>query len=267
MDKEEICARLEGIAEYNRDEALWFLMSLYDDGDYQTLRTALLETERLIKQIANSNENELNGFCLKLDSEKQDSVEALLFVRKDVLNMMMRPTENEVRRMERQNESLLQLTKRMEKHANLLGMVLDDTTHKTDSFLFDYEIVGGMIYEYNPEIGILQMPEDEFYGSDFSYIHNLIRAIDNGESIVEFSSAAWPLDNGISWAEDFLNNEAFEHICICRAVNAICTGKTYSITDFLRMNNFVTRLRIEYMKDWDARRERLISQDSQEHNK
>lgn len=262
MDKDEICARLEVIAEYNRDEAPWFLMSLNEDGDYQTLRTALLETERLIKQIDKPNEDNLNDLCLKLDSEKQDSVEGLLFVRKHVLNMMMRPTENEVRRMERQNESLLQLTKRMEKHANLLGMVLDDTTHKSDHFLADYETAGGMRYEYDPEIGILQMPEDEFYGSDFSYVHNLIRTFDNSESIVEFNSGAWPLDNGVSWAEDSLNDEAFEHICICRAVHAICTGKTYSIPDLLRMNNFVTRLHIEYMMDWDARFERLINQNS-----
>ena len=53
-------------------------------------------------------------------------------------------------------------------------------------------------------------------------------------------------DDGSTWAEGWLDHPAFKHICICHAVHDICTHKSYSIPDLLRMNDFWCEVKITH---------------------
>lgn len=50
------------------------------------------------------------------------------------------------------------------------------------------------------------------------------------------------LDDGTTWADGFLWNPEFEHICICHALHCLCCHAHYPIPDALRMTSFQTEM-------------------------
>jgi len=121
---------------------------------------------------------------------------------------------------------------------------------------------------------ILQLPDDNYNGSDFAYMINLIgeseefhsyyfgRNIEEckihhrKECTIEGNECKNELDDGVSWAEGNLYNPAFKGIVICHAVNSSCNDHPYSIPDLLRINSYWVDVKItcQHITDQRGRR-------------
>ena len=87
---------------------------------------------------------------------------------------------------------------------------------------------------------------DGFQIEDIEYTSKSIELDDPpsmSDAELEFAD---DFDDGITWAEGWLNHPAFKHICICHAVHDICTHKSYSLPDLLRMNDFWCEVKITH---------------------
>lgn len=252
MNKTEIQNSILLVSKGDYDEDFRLIDYLRDKADYDERRVFLLETERLIKQIAGPASDDNNiGFC-KWGNEEIDSLRMLVSSRGFLLNLMMRPTPNEVRRLEVLNAELFRITKEMERQADCMGRMFAATRHKVDDKQ-RYDIEGELKYEYNEASGALVMPEDRYYGSDFSYMLNLqtylLERSNEYKIIDRFCPFDESMDDGTTWAEGPLHRPAFSQICICHAVHAICTHMDYSIPDLLRMTSFVKQMHIWYERE------------------
>jgi hypothetical protein len=193
--------------------------------------------------------------------EVVSQVKDLLDDRCQVLNEMFQATEEEVRRFEKVNALLLNLTnKTHNRTANLYRSLLP---FKRDSDFDDIITVEGKLtIPYDEELAVLRLENDSFYGSYFNRMHEVIHELlEHGWNwIIECLKSPEPndspnmtntelgfkniLDDGNTWGEECLDRSEFNHICICYAVHDICTHKPYSIPDLLRMNDFECEAKI-----------------------
>ena len=112
----------------------------------------------------------------------------------------------------------------------------------------NFEVEGNLNYNPNATDTIVQMANDEYYGSDFAKIHQVIEMLFNqGFFTVKCADFVRPsdlvndFDNG-NWEtgyEDWQPQaEKFKYINICFAIHSLNAYHPYSIPDILRMNNF-----------------------------
>lgn len=194
--------------------------------------------------------------------EDDDHILSLIELRSKLLDEMFLATPAEMKRFEHQNKRLFALTNKMyHRTAEMYRCWLKaDMLPKGEKENRHYEIEGWLEYCFEDETSIITMEEDEYYGSDFLYMHNLIddyqrNRYHRGRSEIascsaDVDSSKLPdmadeelgfvneLDDGQSWAEGSLHNPAFDKYCICYALHAICTHAPYSIADMLRMDEF-----------------------------
>lgn len=223
---------------------------------YVGLREQLLSVEEEIKLLVGSNP--MRFYLLQINEDTMLRLEELANKRCSILNQMFKASPWEVKRFEEINTLLYELTMKMYKRtARLYRSLL--TGEKDASFDDDYNIEGTLNYAYNGIKSVLQLEDDEYYGSDFNYMleltnlltkksHNIVEDIISASILYnpkhtlevtdEELECVDTLDDGRTWAEGCLNIPEFEHICICYAVHDICTHKPYSIPDLLRMNDF-----------------------------
>ena len=112
----------------------------------------------------------------------------------------------------------------------------------------NFEVEGRLNYNPNAANAILQMENDEYFGSDFVKIHQVIDMLfDQGylpikcadyvrasDLVNDFSDGKW--ETGY---EDWQPQaEKFKYINICFAIHSLNAYHPYSIPDILRMNNF-----------------------------
>ncbi|MDE7102301.1 MAG: hypothetical protein K2O37_05850 [Bacteroidales bacterium] len=115
------------------------------------------------------------------------------------------------------------------------------------------------------------MTNDSYYGSDFRrmlsiidqlYLHQCkgfeIKGIEHSGKSIKLDDAPDMsneelgfrdnLNDGDDWGRDtFLGGySAFNHICICHAIHAICSHQPYSIPDLLRMNDFWCEVKVTH---------------------
>ena len=141
----------------------------------------------------------------------------------------------------------------LEKQKNEAG----DAVVTTVLFDDQYEIEAAMrVYgDTSDEECIVKLPEDEYYGSDFllaaealnftmpdNWNHSncfyCMEAPDlNTEKDNPGTSFTDTMEDGLSWAEGALCNDALKHICICFPIHDICCHNPYSIPDLLRIND------------------------------
>jgi len=175
------------------------------------------------------------------------------------------------------NDLLLNLTNQMYRRTNSLYRQTILCADK--DFDDDYEAEGSLMIDVDYEKDevckdILQLSDDNFYGSDFAYMINLIgeseefhsyyfgRNIEEcnihhrEECTLEENECKNELDDGVSWAEGNLCNSAFNDIVICHAAHSICTHHPYSIPDLLRINSYWIDVKVtcQHITDQQGRR-------------
>lgn len=228
------------------------------------------QLRRVEASILRLTGRDMDRLSVRLISEKKrERIWELIMERKSQLNRMFAATAEEVERMERVNSLLLDLTQQMyRRSAELYRRVLDTTLDKT--FDDDVMVEGSLKYDCNGPDSVLHLTNDHYYGSDFTRMLQIISWLyscdvegfqpeeiectstgsidpDDTPSMSDVQLGfANDLDDGTTWAEGWLDHPAFKHICICHAVHDICTHKSYSIPDLLRMNDFWCEVKISH---------------------
>lgn len=243
-------------------------MDFYSDSIYDYIRT--LDNTDEIRKLLKKVEAELIKIVgveksyshQKFGEEDDEHILLLIELRSEILDEMFLATPVEMKRFEHQNKRLFALTNKMyHRTAEMYRCWLKaDMLPKGEKENMHYEIEGWLEYCFEDETSIITMDEDEYYGSDFLYMHNLIDDYQRNRYLrgrceiascsADLDSCKLPemtdeelgfvneLDDGQSWAEGSLHNPAFDKYCICYAAHSICTHSPYSIADMLRMDEF-----------------------------
>ena len=248
-----------------------FYDSIREAKDEEELRGILRKVETEIKERVGNNHYE---FYSKASNEEKEAIEELLGTRSFILNQMFErfsATPDEVKLFEKVNSLLDKLTKQMYKRTTSLYRSFLASCRDND-FDDDYEVEGvltcNLDYDCNEEENdtVLTFDNDDFYGSDFSYMIPLVSYMeeemhgsfgkeinschvyhkeDNTPNMTdeELDCYDW-YDDGTTWAEGCLCVKELEHIKMCYAVHSICTHHEYAIPDLLRMTDFWVEVKI-----------------------
>lgn len=219
------------------------------------LRSRLLKTEEKIKAIVSKSHN---GYAWDMCPVQRNKIDSLLADRSAYLNRMFLATPEEVNRFEELNNKLLKMADVMRKRSAMLWETIVEMK-KMPEFDDEYEIEGILkIQGWNDEEEILKLPEDEYYGSDFQFMSEILHEMipdcmnqahcrkwlaphgleDTGtDPGTTFTDS---MEDGTTWAEGPLCHPALSHICICYPIHDICTHHPFSIPDLLRIKDFKT---------------------------
>jgi hypothetical protein len=147
-------------------------------------------------------------------------------------------------RMDKLNDQLKAITRQMHERVAIVNE--DAAKIFVDG---NFEVEGRLNYNPNAANAILQMENDEYFGSDFVKIHQVIDMLfDQGylpvkcADFVRASDLVNNFDDG-NWEtayEDWQPQaDKFKYINICFAIHSLnAYPPPYSIPDILRMNNF-----------------------------
>ena len=255
---------------------LYFLNEHPQTNNSYHLRKQLQRVERRILRITSTNPD---SWRWTRSQKKLEHIGLLIRKRKDLLNKMFVGTSEEVTRMEQVNARLLDLTQRMySRSAELYREVLFSYDKTFDD---DVMIESSITYCCDCNESVLGMTNDSYYGSDFRrmlsiidllYLHQCkgfeIKGIEHSGKSIKLDDAPDMsneelgfrdnLNDGDDWGRDtFLGGySAFNHICICHAIHAICSHHPYSIPDLLRMNDFWCEVKVthQHLVRQDGRR-------------
>lgn len=134
---------------------------------------------------------------------------------------------------------------------------------KMSEFDDEYEVEGILKTQgWNDEDEVPKLPEDEYYGSDFQYMSEVLHEM-MPDCINQAPCRKWleshslnnketgpgtaftdTMEDGTTWAEGPLYHPALSHICICHPIHDICTQNPFSIPDLLRINDFKTTVKL-----------------------
>ena len=212
------------------------------------MKKLFYETEEFLKEKVEKIESEIltltdDGRACCVSDDKGAYLAKLIEERKDTLDALFQATPNEVMRMDKLNDQLKAITRQMHER---VAIVNDDA-----SKIFvdcNYEVEGNLNYNPNATDAIVQMANDEYYGSDFAKIHQVIDMLFGlGFFTVKCADFVRPsdlvndFDNG-NWEtgyEDWQPQaDKFKYINICFAIHSLNAYHPYSIPDILQMNNF-----------------------------
>ena len=218
-------------------------------------REILRQVEEELKELIGKGIEHFGITYEKMENEERGKLDALICVRKHILNDMFRPTSAEVERLCRLNDLLHHLMRR--RTAELYRFLL--RMGKDAAFDDDYEVEGELCYSFNGGQSILKLEDDAHYGSDFAYMIELADAYvyETSYHYIEQCHISYnprhtpevtdeeldirnPLDDGTSWAEGVLCIPQLESVCICYPLHDLFSHKPYSVPDILRMNDFWT---------------------------
>lgn len=199
------------------------------------------------------------------ESEEYRLVEELILDRMVILNILFKIhcSDEEVKRIKVVNNHLYDLTKELHrKTADTYRMLLK--WPQDDGFTDDINIDGSISYSCDTEMDFLRLEDDDYYCSDFGQMLAVISATenDNRPDIVSTYCSWCPdeananmsdkelgvedtMNDGESWNEGFQDVPQLDDIVFCHAVHDICTHRSYSIPDLLRMNNFTAEVKVE----------------------
>ena len=212
------------------------------------MKKLINETMEHLKEEVAKIEREIlmltdGGTACCVSDDKGAYLVKLIEERKNALDALFQATPEEVMRMDKLNDQLKAITRQMHER---VAIVNEDA-----SKIFgdgDFEVEGHLNYNLNAASAILQLENDEFFGSDFAKIHQVIDILFNqGYLTVKCTDFVRPADlvNDFSdgkWEtgyEDWQPQaEKFKYINICFAIHSLNAYHPYSIPDILRMNNF-----------------------------
>ena len=202
-------------------------------------------------------------------------LDALLDLRCWALNSMFEVhcSDEEVRRFTAINDKLYTMTESMYERARMVNdLIKTMPLHEKDD---DVEVEAKLKFWEDGAPSVLEIEDDDFYGSDFTRMILLRSIIDsdyrsydeiervaiypklvNGKLIPDDTEIKNDMDDGTTWAEAWLRHPKLDHLIVCHAVHDICTHKNYSIPDLLRMNTFEVSIdiNIQQIEDQDGAR-------------
>ena len=182
-------------------------------------------------------------------------------------------SDEEVRRFTAINDKLYTMTESMYERARMVNELIKTMPlHEKDD---EVEVEAKLKFWEDGAPSVLEIEDDEFYGSDFTRMIVLRSIIDSdyksydkiervaiypklvdGKLIPDDTEIKNDMDDGTTWAEAWLRHPKLDHLIVCHAVHDICTHKNYSIPDLLRMNTFEVSIdiKIQQIEDQDGAR-------------
>lgn len=260
----DIKALLDELEDWNSDAYSILLDYVRSREGADAKRSVLLAVERKIKAIVGDN-----GYRKSAFSESEaDWLHSLIMLRNCILdNMMSAPKPFEVERLRVLNDKLVRLTKETYENTRLAWLMVRNTPYKQDNRCA-YEVEGMLDFAYNDDDAVIEMENDGYYASDFSYMIRLIseliedgaisvpRGIANASGYFFYDDDERnrgllndSLDDGQSWNEGVFRNSAFDGITICHAIHALWDHQPYSGPDILRMDDFLVKVTATYERE------------------
>lgn len=255
---------LNELEDWNSDAFSILLDYVRSQEGADAKRNVLLAVERKIKAVAGDSGNRKRAFS----ESEVDWLHSLIMLRNGILDdMMSEPKPFEVERLSVLNDKLLRMTKETYENTRLAWLMVRNTPYKQDDRAA-YEVEGILGFTYSDEDAVIEMENDGYYASDFSYMIQLIsELIENGtivkpRGIADASGCFFyddeernldlledSLDDGHSWNEGVFRNSAFDGITICHAIHALWDHQLYSGLDILRMDDFLVRVTATYERE------------------
>ena len=210
-----------------------------------------------------------------LSPDQFDLLDSLLLLRGWALNSLFEVhcTDEEVRRFSAINDKLYAMTESMYERAQMVNELIKTMPlHEKDD---DVEVEAKLKFWEDGAPSVLEIEDDEFYGSDFTRMIVLLSLIDSdyksydeiervaiypklvdGKLIPDNTEIKNDMDDGTTWAQAWLRHPKLDHLIVCHAVHDICSHKNYSIPDLLRMNTFEVSvdIKIQQIEDQDGAR-------------
>ena len=212
------------------------------------MKKLINETMEYLKEKVAQIESEIllltdGGTARCVSDDKGAYLVKLIEERKETLDALFQATPDEVMRMDKLNDQLKAITRQMHERVAIVNE--DAAKIFVDG---NFEVEGRLNYNPNVAGAILQMENDEYFGSDFAKIHKVIDMLfDQGylpikcADFVRASDLVNDFDNG-NWEtayEDWQPGaEAFKDLNICLALHSFNAYQPYSLADILRMNKF-----------------------------
>lgn len=234
------------------------------------IRENLKEIETEIKTIVGPGKEDWVEIPKKADREK---IWYLLKSRSYCLNMLFRKDPNGIEKFREINNLLKDLSDRLyKKGAKVYRQYLSSGVD--NEFDDDFMIEADLRFVYNGNESVSVLGDEEYYGSDFNYMMNVISDLNYHAPLAgasyskcflktdtpEMSDEGLQLDNTYDkyyyWSEikDWIP-EVID-IKICNAINEMLIYNKYSVADLLRMNDFRCEVKAVYQhfRDQDANR-------------
>lgn len=228
----------------------------------EKLRKRLLTIETDIKTIIGPRK-EKDWVDVPVDINR-GKLENLLQSRRYCLDMLFRKDPMGLEHFRKVNDYLKKLSDRMYmKGAKVYRQYL--ASGIDEEFDDDFMIEADMRFVYNGEESIAEIGDEEYYGSDFNYMINVIydlcadvplagasfsksfRQTDRPQMSDKELELDNRYDNACDWGELKIWVPELESIKICHAVNEICVyNHGYSVADLLRMNDFWCEVKAIY---------------------
>ena len=240
-----------------------------------SLKSFIIDIEKDILGIAGDVLDYSLIIRKRLSPGQFELLDSLLDLRCWALNSMFEVhcSDEEVRRFTDINDKLYTMTERMYERARMVNKLIKTMPlHEKDD---DVEVEAKLRFWEDGAPSVLEIEDDEFYGSDFTRMIVLLSLIDTdyrsydeiervaiypklaeGKLISDETEIKNDMDDGTTWAEAWLRHPKLDHLVICHAVHDICTHKNYSIPDLLRMNTFEVSvdIKIQQIEDQDGAR-------------
>ena len=147
---------------------------------------------------------------------------------------------------------------------------------KVNDLLLDLTVEGKLVTEFDLTSSVLRLEDVAYYGSDFARMAAILQETEEYQpgmadvrcyldQIENFTPAitdeelgcANTMDDGTTWAEDWLRIPPLEHIIICYALHALVTHMNWSIPDVLRINDYKIEVTLTVQQFSDQERNRL----------
>ena len=239
------------------------------------MKSFIIDIEKEILEIAGDVLDYSLIIRKRLTPGQFELLDALLDLRCWALNSMFEVhcSDEEVRRFTAINDKLYTMTENMYERARMVNELIKTMSlHKKDD---DVQVEAKLRFWEDGAPSVLEIEDDDFYGSDFTRMIVLLSLIDSdyksydeiervaiypklaeGKLISDDTEIKNDMDDGTTWAEAWLRHRKLDHLIVCHAVHDICTHKNYSIPDLLRMNTFEVSvdIKIQQIEDQDGAR-------------
>ena len=240
-----------------------------------SLKSFIIDIEKEILEIAGDVLDYSLIIRKRLTPGQFELLDELLDLRGWALNSLFEVhcSDEEVRRFTAINDKLYTMTESMYERARMVNdLIKTMPLHEKDD---DVEVEAKLKFWEDGAPSVLEIEDDDFYGSDFTRMIVLRSIIDsdyrsydeiervaiypklvNGKLIPDDTEIKNGMDDGTTWAEAWLRHPKLDHLIVCHAVHDICTHKNYSIPDLLRMNTFEVsvEMKIQQIQDQDGAR-------------
>ena len=263
---------VENDRSYNADPNFNFFDFIREKTTIEDKRAIVQEVERRVKKVVNREVNNPDYFFRNFSESERELLDDLLGLREVTLDeMMLHPTAAEVERLSKLNDKLYKLTLECFEQCRNLWLTLYRSPYKVNN-RFCYDLEGTLRFEYADNDSVVHLENDDYYGSDFDYmIHLTDELISTGHGKIDTMVNAAPsiffsteealneltdtLDDGTSWAEGYLHNKAYDHLCICYAMHALHTHEPWCLPDILRMDDFTINVNLNYERSVSEQRD------------